>query len=150
MFFNTALIIALTNLIPAQGAGPTVQGVGKKSGCCELAHAEGAFLNKSIPAGSYVCGQSVKDTLLLALNLAVLYSYCKVKCGGWTQATASNPSNWASTLLQFIVLAVIFSMMIPRGYQLEVLIWIRDIKGKRWKRICNALLLVLGDLLSIE
>jgi hypothetical protein len=65
-------------------------------------------------------------------------------------ATASNPSNWASTLLQFIVLAVIFSMMILRGYQLEVLIWIRDIKGKGWKRICNALLLVLGDFLGIE
>lgn len=95
-------------------------GTGLYSGCCLRALKDGAYLNKSIPLGNYTCRQTFSKSIPAAPEVAVPYSWCKANCAGWTLATASDLSNWANTLTQFILPAVIFSMTIPRRYKLGV------------------------------
>lgn len=95
-------------------------GVGLYSGCCLRALNDGAYLDKSIPRGNYTCGQTFNKSVRAAPEVAVPYSWCRANCAGWTVATASDLSNWANTLTQFILPAVIFSMTIPRHYKLAV------------------------------
>jgi hypothetical protein len=95
-------------------------GTGLYSGCCSRALEDGAYLNKSIPLGNYTCRQTFNKSIPAAPAVAVPYSWCKANCAGWTLATASDLSNWANTLTQFILPAVIFSTTIPQRYKTRV------------------------------
>jgi hypothetical protein len=95
-------------------------GTGLHSGCCLRALEDGAYLNKSTPLGDYTCRQTFNKNIPAAPEVAVPYSWCRANCAGWTLATASDLSNWANTLTQFILPAVIFSTTIPRRYKSRV------------------------------
>jgi hypothetical protein len=104
--------------------------------CCIKALEEEAFLDKSQPASSYICGQAYSSDIPPALELNVDYKWCKSACGGWQ--ISSDPSQWAVPLVGFILPAVIFAMTIPRRQKLEVpdsIFKFRIGKIKDWPRI---------------
>jgi len=95
-------------------------GTGLHSDCCLRALELGAYINKSTPFRDYTCRQVFNKSIPAAPEVAVPYSWCRANCAGWTLATASDLSNWANTLTQFILPAVIFSTTIPRRYKSRV------------------------------
>ncbi len=146
MFLWFALVTLVIGFVSAQGYN---QGTGQHSPCCNLALSDGAYIDKSLHAKDYVCGQSFNQSLSPAPDLAVPYAYCQAKCAGWTLATPTSLSNWASTLLQFILPVVIFSMTIPRSYKFEVPAALFDFDIKEWTGVAKAALSFLVAFLIV-
>lgn len=65
------------------------------------------------------CGQQYSSSLPPAHPLYVNYTFCRSRCSGIQLSKASNPSQWAASLVQFILPSVIFSMTIPRRKKIE-------------------------------
>ena len=91
-----------------------VQGLSHE--CCNLARDSLAFVNKTIPQGSYTCGQQFSPTSAPAPDLAVSYQWCTANCPGVAVYPSSQTNAWALPLVTFILAAVIFSMTIPRRF----------------------------------
>ncbi|KAH8791445.1 hypothetical protein BGZ57DRAFT_589460 [Hyaloscypha finlandica] len=71
--------------------------------CCELA----------------TCGQNYLKGQPAAPSLWVSYKFCSSQCPGMQLSKASEPTQWASVLINFILPSVIFSMTIPRRKKIE-------------------------------
>lgn len=87
--------------------------------CCELAKKERAFVDEVPPLENQTCGQNYQKGQPAAPSLWVHYSFCSSQCPGFQRSKVSEPSEWASVLVNFILPSVIFSMTIPRRKKIE-------------------------------
>ena len=94
--------------------------------CCNIAKEVDAFIpwedgGPQTPLSEVVCEQVYNDTNAPAPNAYVAYRFCRNKCskgrfGGWGLSDADKPSQWAASIVQFLLPSVIFSMNIPRRF----------------------------------
>jgi hypothetical protein len=87
--------------------------------CCELAKSKGAFIDDVPPPENQTCGQNYLKGQPAAPSLWVSYKFCSSQCPGMQLSKASEPTQWASVLINFILPSVIFSMTIPRRKKIE-------------------------------
>src|SRR6187402_3133190 len=80
--------------------------------CCNLAKSKGAFVG--LVPENQTCGQTYSPAVPAAEPLFVDYAFCSSHCSGIQLSKASNPSQWAAPIAQFILPSIIFSMSIPR------------------------------------
>lgn len=85
--------------------------------CCELAKTESQFL-PPVPANP-ICGQAYNPSIPAAEPLFISYAFCSSECKGIELSRASDPNQWAASLVQFLLPSVIFSMQIPRRKRIE-------------------------------
>lgn len=79
------------------------------------------YLNGTASAPArLICGQTFQEGLDAAPDIYVNYTFCSTECSGWRMSRWGKPSEWAASLLQYILPAVIFSMTIPRRRKIEV------------------------------
>ena len=87
--------------------------------CCQLALEHNAFYPPLSPGTVPICGQSYADDQPAAPSLMVRYSYCSANCSGIGPPKYTQPSQWLMPIVQFILPAVIFSMIVPRRKNLD-------------------------------
>ncbi|CZR66156.1 uncharacterized protein PAC_16057 [Phialocephala subalpina] len=88
--------------------------------CCNLALNESQFIGL-IPENK-ICGQEYSKSLPAAEPLYVSYAFCSSRCNGIGLSDTGDPSQWASSIVQFILPSIIFSTRRPltRWY------WVND------------------------
>lgn len=128
------LLSSLFDLVSARGIG-----VGEQ--CCEIAltaYREGntgslTYPNGTllVPENNYTCGQSYNESSGPAPDLAVPISWCQHHCNGYAISPANNTIVWATPLIQYILPAVIFSMIIPRRLVLTPHRWLFNFRLNR-------------------
>ncbi len=134
MFLWFALVTLVIDFVSAQSYN---QSTDQHFSCCNLMLSDDAYIDKSLHAKNYVCEQSFNQSLSSASDLAVSYVYCQAKCADWTLVTLISLSNWVSTLLQFILSVMIFSMTISWSYKFEISIVLFDFDIKKWTKIAK-------------
>lgn len=85
--------------------------------CCELAKNESKFISP-VPE-TQICGQSYNPSLPAANPLFVSYDFCSSRCPGIGLSEPSELKQWAASLMQFLLPAVVFSMTIPRRKKID-------------------------------
>ena len=137
------LLSSLFDIVSARGIG-----VGEQ--CCEIALAayredkngsltypNGTLL---VPADNYTCGQSYNESADPAPDLAVPLWWCRPHCPGYAISPANDTIVWATPLIQYILPAVIFSMIIPRRLVLTPHRWLFNFRLNRLSDWTKALL----------
>ncbi|KUJ21152.1 uncharacterized protein LY89DRAFT_715422 [Mollisia scopiformis] len=107
----------LLNLILALSLTSRVVSAYNTQTCCDLAKNDSQFIGL-VPVNQ-TCGQQYSSSLAPAEPLYVSYAFCSSRCSGIELSRASNPNQWAASIVQFILPSVIFSMTIPRRKKIE-------------------------------
>lgn len=100
-----SLWLSFSGLVPAYD-GPS---------CCTIAKENNSFANTPaypLPPNP-VCGQ-VYGNNTPAPKVYVAYRFCRENCGGIGLSKVSHPGQWAGSIVQFVLPAVIFSATVPR------------------------------------
>ena len=106
-------------------------GIGVGEQCCEIARK--AVLNGTlvVPPNNYQCGRTYNESLDPAPDLAVPFRWCHDHCKGYAVSPANDTIVWATPLIQYILPAVIFSMIIPRRLVLTPHRWLFNFRLNR-------------------
>ena len=116
-----------------------VHGVG--DACCLRANSTSAYrtIDQSASASKHICAQSYAAGRPPAPSLLVSFIWCHLNCPGYTLTPSSDPNAWASPLLQYILPAVIFSLITPRRLVFEPPRWFADYNLTRIEGLFKAL-----------
>ena len=139
-------ILLLSGLFGLASAGI---GVGEQ--CCKIALEAYQDGTLPIPPNNYVCGQH-NESSGPAPDLAVPLSWCRDHCPGYAISPANDTIVWATPLIQYILPAVIFSMIIPRRLVLTPHRWLFNFRLNRLSDWIKALfsLCVSGLILTAD
>ena len=101
----------------------SIRGTGKYSGCCEEAIQQRASTSRQLDVvGNYVCGQKYESSPNIpAPAVWVSLKWCYSTCPDFTPARFDDKTNWATTLMQYILPVILFTINIPRRLKLEEL-----------------------------
>jgi hypothetical protein len=90
--------------------------------CCEKARDQFYYTSNSQNNNTYTCGASFDDGKDAALPIYVSLTWCRAECGGFqpSRVSRNHLNEILSPLVGFLIPALVFSISIPRGWQLRI------------------------------
>ncbi|KAI5837486.1 hypothetical protein DFP73DRAFT_619650 [Morchella snyderi] len=90
--------------------------------CCEKAREQFYDTSNSQDNNTYTCGANFDDGKDAALPIYVSLTWCRAECGGFqpSRVSKNHLNEILSPLVGFLIPALVFSISIPRGWQLRI------------------------------
>ncbi|KAH8149336.1 uncharacterized protein LAJ45_06415 [Morchella importuna] len=90
--------------------------------CCKKARDQFYDTGNSQNNNTYTCGASFDDGKDAALPIYVSLTWCRAECGGFqpSRVSKNHLNEILSPLVGFLIPALVFSISIPRGWQLRI------------------------------